>query len=404
MIRFLVYACTVLVLWPSTALAQGEDSEWATGSGGHFAFLAQDEANVSVLRVVAPGGVVSGPEIVSEPYAAPIVAVGPRGDVLVAWIGEDDEALHARYRPPGGVLGPDELVAPRKVEFGAEAVVAGIDGAGNATVTWSPERRDERGGMWVRTRSEAGVWGAAQNLGGYRVYDPSLTVTANGSALLAWRQARTAKHPNLNQTAVSSRAPAGVFTAPRVLVGVNRDPGEATVAANDRGDAIVVWSQLDKRDDFQVWAAFRNAGAGFGRPVRLNRSRDMVSRWVTVLADGAMVMGWTNNFTRRVEARVRNAAGTLGPPVTLTDDLEVNSDLFPLASGALAWADRDPGVSRIKLAAVNGLGFGPPLDVVRVHGWFLGPAFAVGPQGVAIVPRPPRTADAPIRWQLVGSR
>ena len=62
-----VCACTVLVLWPSTALAQGEDSEWATGSGGHFAFLAQDEANVSVLRVVAPGGVVSGPEIVSEP-------------------------------------------------------------------------------------------------------------------------------------------------------------------------------------------------------------------------------------------------------------------------------------------------------------------------------------------------
>lgn len=118
-------------------------------------------------------------------------------------------------------------------------------------------------------------------------------------------------------------------------MGVDRDPGEATVAANDRGDAVVVWSQLDKRDDFQVWATFRNSGAGFARLVRLNRSRDMVSRWVPVLADGAMVMGWTNNFTRRVEARVRNAAGVLGPPVTLADDLEVNSDLFPLASGAL---------------------------------------------------------------------
>ncbi len=113
-------------------------------------------------------------------------------------------------------------------------------------------------------------------------------------------------------------------------------------------------------------------------------------------------MGWTNNFTRRVEARVRNAAGVLGPPVTLTDDLEVNSDLFPLASGGLAWADRDPGVSRIRLARVDGLGFSAPIDVVRVHGWFLGPAFAVGPQGVGIVPRRPRQADAPIRWQPVG--
>ena len=127
----------------------------------------------------------------------------------------------------------------------------------------------------------------------------------------------------------------------------------------------------------------------------------MVSRWITVLGDGAMVMGWTNNLTRHAEARVRSAAGALGPPVVLTRDLEVNSDLFPLSSGAIAWADRDPGVSRIKLAVVDGLGFRAPVDVVRVHGWFLGPAFSVGPAGVAIVPRPPLHAEDPIRWQHV---
>src|SRR5205809_859320 len=40
-----------------------------------------------------------------------------------------------------------------------------------------------------------------------------------------------------------------------------------------------------------------------------------------------------------------------------------NPDLFPLAGGALAWADRDPHVSRIKLATVDGLGFRAPVDV-----------------------------------------
>jgi hypothetical protein len=399
-IRFLVCVCCVLVLCPATAFAQGEDSDWAAGSGGDLAFLAKDDADVSWLRIIGPGGEVSAPEAVAEAYANPIVAVGARGDAIVVWIGEADDALHARYRPPGGVLGAPELVAPN-ADFRAETVTAGVDGAGNATVTWTPERDDERGGMWVRTRSPAGVWGEAQNLGGYRVFAPSLAVTDNGTALLAWRQSKTPKHPNLNQVAVSGRAPGGTFAPARVLAGINRDPGEPTVAANDRGDAVVVWSELKPHDEFSVWAAFRGPGTRFGAPARLNHERDMVSRWISVLADGAMVMGWTNNVTRHAEARVRSAAGTLGRPVVLTRDLEVNSDLFPLTTGAIAWADRDPGVSRIRLATVDGLGFRAPIDVVRVRGWFLGPAFSAGPAGVAIVPRPPLHAADAIRWQRV---
>jgi hypothetical protein len=186
-VRVLVLLCCGLSCFPSVALAQGEDSEWAAGSGGDFAFLAQDESNVPWLRMVGPSGAVSAPEAVAEAYAAPVVAVGPRGDAIVAWIGERDDALHARYRPPGGVLGASELVA-RDPEFGAEAVTVGLDAAGNATVTWSPKRKNERGGMWVRTRAENGTWSTPQSLGGYRVFEPSLTVTANGSAVLAWRR------------------------------------------------------------------------------------------------------------------------------------------------------------------------------------------------------------------------
>ena len=398
--RFLVWACCVLIAVPSSALAQGEDSEWASGAGGDFAFLAQDGNDVSWLRMVGPAGQVSAAEVVSEPDADPVVAVGPRGDAIVAWIGENDHALHARYRPPGGVLGAVELVAP-SADFDAEAVTVGLDGSGAATVTWSPPREGRRGGMWVRSRSPEGVWGAAQNLGGYRVFAPSLAVSANGTAVLAWRQSRTSKHPNLNQVAISSRAPGGAFGPARVLAGINRDPGEATVAANDRGDAIVVWSQLDRRDVFSVWAAFRGPGTRFGKPVRLNHERDMVSRWLSVLPDGTMVMGWTNNGNRHAEARVRSAAGALGPPVVLTRDLQVNSDLFPLASGALAWADRDPGVSRVKLAVVDGLGFRPAIDVAVVHGWYLGPVFSTGPAGIALVPRAPLHADDVISWRRV---
>jgi hypothetical protein len=44
----------------------------------------------------------------------------------------------------------------------------------------------------------------------------------------------------------------------------------------------------------------------------------------------------------------------------------------------IAWPDRDPGVRRIKIATVDGLGFRAPIDGVRVYGWFLGPGSQPG--------------------------
>jgi hypothetical protein len=130
----------------------------------------------------------------------------------------------------------------------------------------------------------------------------------------------------------------------------------------------------------------------------------MAGPWVTVLADGRMVLGWTDNLKRHAEARVRTAAGKLGPPTVITNDLEVNSDLFPLAiaHGALAWADRDPGISTIRIAQTTEDGrFLPSRTITRVRGWFLGPAFAISPQGLAIVPRRPLRPNDPIRWSHV---
>jgi hypothetical protein len=396
-IRFLVCLACLLLICP-TAFAQGEDTEWASGSGGHFALLAKDQAGVPLLWLFGPGGERSAPEAVAEGSTDPIAAVGRRGDALVVYY-DDDERLFARYRPVGGTLGPPEALGVT-VDFGAEAVVAGLDGSGTATVTWSPASGDETGGMWVRTRSEAGVWSAPQNLGGYRAFAPSLAVTPNGSAVLVWRQSTASDR---DEVAIAERPSGGTFGRPRVLRAARYKPHVPTAAANDRGDAVVIWSQEGKHNNFDVWAAFRGPGTGFGAPAKLNHERDMVSRWLTVLPDGRSLFGWTNNLTRRVEARVRTAEGRLGPPQVLTRDLEVNSDLYPLAYGAggIAWADRDPGVSMLRYALSDGDRFLPPRDIVKVHGWTFGAAFAAWPGGVAVVPRLPLHAESKFRWQRV---
>ncbi|WP_270042286.1 hypothetical protein [Solirubrobacter ginsenosidimutans] len=409
--RLVCLAGLLLAIVPSSAAAQGEDSEWASSSGGHMAFTTSDQdTGVSTLQFVGADGVQAPPEVVTDGYDDPLIALGARGDAILVWY-DDDSRLWARYRPVGGVLGPREVVADG-VDRDAEAIAVGLDGAGTATIVWPPEKPNETGGLAIVTRSESGSYSAPQAIAAYRVFAPDLAVTDNGSAVLAWRQTRSPKRPNGDQVAVSTRpAGAATFGAPVVVAGVQRNPSEPTVAANDRGDAIVGWSQ--NRDDahsrdgvvFTVYGVFRAPGGGFGRTVKLNKTKDMGGPWAAVTSEGRMVLGWTDNLKRRAEVRVRSAAGVLGPPIRLTDDLEENSNLFPLpyGRGLIAWADRDPGVSTINVAqATEDLKLGPAQFITRVHGWFLGPSFATSPQGgLVTVPRPPlRTGDA-IRWWRV---
>jgi hypothetical protein len=364
---------------------------------------------VSTLRFVGADGVQAPPEVVTDGFANPLLGLGARGDAIVLWY-DSEKRLWARYRPVGGVLGPQEQVAIGVDRFNESNAVA-LDAAGTATVVWSPERRDDRGGLRIATRSEGGIWSTPQAIAASGVYASELAVTDNGSALLAWRRRRTAKRPNLNQVAVSTRPPGGTFGPPVVVAGIGRNPEEAVVAANDRGDAVVGWNEDEKDETTQFGAAtsfyarFRAPGGRFGSPVKINKTKDMAGRWVTVTPEGRMVIGTTNNFTRRAEVRVRSATGVLGPATIVTNDLEVNSDLFPLpyGRGLIAWADRDPGVSTIRIAQANDdLTLGPPHIITRVHGWSIGPTFATSPQGgLVTVPRTPLRTDDPIRWQRV---
>jgi hypothetical protein len=394
---------------PAPAVAQGEQDEWAASSAGHLAFINRDDG-ISVLRVLDPEGRQAPPEVVTTTTSEPIVAMGARGDAIVVWY-DNDEMLWARYRPAGGPLGPPEPVADKPVDFGPEAVDVGLDASGNSTVVWPPAQSRRGAELLVRARTEAGVWSAPQAFGALYVFDADLAISDNGGALLAWRQARDARRPNASQLAVTARPPGGAFGPPRVLAGVQRAADEPRAALNDRGDAVIGWVEQHRppgkpraASEFSVHAAFRAPSRGFAPPVRLNRTRDMAGHRFAVLNDGTMVFGWTDNFTREAEVRVRTADGRIGPAKTVTDDLEVNSDLFPLrvGHGAIAWADRDPDVSTIRLARATPDGrWLPTQDIGRARGWHLGPAFAISAAGLIAVPRRPLTPTDRIPWMHV---
>jgi hypothetical protein len=88
-----------------------------------------------------------------RPFAAPrrvaghgfgdvAVAVGPRGDVLVAW--ESDGVIRARTRAPHGARFGATTVVTRSGARGAD-LVAGLSRRGRAVVAWGAQRRSSGG-------------------------------------------------------------------------------------------------------------------------------------------------------------------------------------------------------------------------------------------------------------------
>jgi hypothetical protein len=131
---------------PDASAQRLAGSDWASSSAGHLAFVTQGDDSGSTLRVLSPDGQVSPAEAIVDNVDEPDVAVGARGDVIVAW-NDREKRLWSRYRPAGGSLGPPELVAPNASAL-LEALPLALDAAGGAVIAWTPE--DGAGGLHVR--------------------------------------------------------------------------------------------------------------------------------------------------------------------------------------------------------------------------------------------------------------
>jgi hypothetical protein len=359
----------------------------------------------STVRVVSPDGLVGAPEEIGETFDTPEVAVGARGDAVVAWI--DRRQLWARYRPAGGTLGPTELVT-RSASTYIESLPLAVDAAGAVTTAWAPE--SGRGGLRVRTRDPVSGWGPAQTLGGIDVYRPKLALADNGNAVIAWAQHKR-KNRNGSQIAVASRLAGQPFGAPKVVVGVQNDPDYGRIVANERGDAAIVWIVSRTRREpgdveFSIHGVFSSGGGPFGRPVTLSRVKEATSPSVAVQPSGRMILAWRDNDAHRIEARVRAPTGVLGRPRILTHDLDVNTGPSALTAGrgVVAWNDYDrrarERVIRFAQATDDGH-FGQTAVIARVQDTFYDPAFAVSALGLSVVAVPPFAPSDPVVWQRV---
>jgi hypothetical protein len=295
----------------------------------YLAYVGPD-GDVS-LRVRPPGGAFGAPETIETPDASyPRLAVAPDGDVAVVWAGSD--SAWAAFKPSGGSLGP-----PVKL----------VDG--NRISSW------------------AGQLDAA--------------LSANGDLAVVYVPFRETSEPPGRVTAVVRTASGDVELA--ALGEGLRRAVQPSVAIDDAGRAVAVWSEADEGATRAVYYAQRAAGEGFGARLVLHRTRVY-----SAAAASSAAMSRDGHFTLSAPARLgrRLYVGQAGGPAKKLRSYYENPrpDNLPLAAspnGAHV-LQAIYASTRVMTALRSGSGaFEPMQDLRRDCGDGSGSVVAVGDSG-----------------------
>ncbi|HEX5617365.1 MAG TPA: PKD domain-containing protein [Solirubrobacteraceae bacterium] len=269
----------------------------------------------------------------------PLLAVGPQGHVVLAWLFRSEFRVEAKVRPARGLWSATQPV--QNSVFGPTA--AAVDATGAATLAWGGDVHP----FELHRRPPAGAW-AAEPLPGLVLAEPaahSLAVTPDGRVLMAWG----AHDSNMViHFQAAARSAAGWGQA-QDLVASSRVAG-TQIVGDDQGNALAVWY-----DDAGAVSARAYDGAGpdllgvgvpaqatSGAPVTLTATpRD---RWSAVAArtwsfgDGAAASGAsaTHTYSRPGTYTVRfTATDALGQDSTAQRTIAVVNPAVTLQSARL---------------------------------------------------------------------
>jgi hypothetical protein len=261
------------------------------------------------------------------------VAVTVDGDAIFAWTRQIGGAsrVQSRARSAAGVLSPVQTLSGVVGYPFAPVPRVGLDASGNAVVAWIRDHYDEAGEdrvgvVQTRTRFTDGTLGRVQDLSAPQLGVDSVRVGVDpgGDAVFAWLCGICHAHDTVvarSRSADGSLGPVQDLSAPGQFA------YEPEVAVDADGGALVTWSRFvrvppspDRPDDhccYRIEGRWRSR-LGALSPVRLLSPAGQDARWpdVAVDEDGDAVVTWSGD--ERVRARVRPAAGVLGPVSTLS--------------------------------------------------------------------------------------
>jgi hypothetical protein len=220
------------------------------------------------------------------------VAIGARGDVLVAW--DDRGTIRARYESRSGAgFQPIETIASDPTFFAH--IKAAVSDVGRCYLAWSAKFLSEGGSQGpvfdeVAVRPAGHRFRAAQRLErdaeSFAQRPVALALTGERDATVAWTGFDGANA----RVRVASTDPSGRFGAPQDVSPAGRDGVVSDLAAAG-GTRLVVWDN-GSFDANQVFAAVATAGAAFGAAEAVSAAQE-ARAGRAVLIDKPLVV-WTN--------------------------------------------------------------------------------------------------------------
>jgi hypothetical protein len=198
------------------------------------------------------------------------VVVAPDGSAVAAWatLGGGRYLLQTNERAPNGTFSPTGTTrSPTSANASGEQPTATIDPSGRVTVAWTQvaDNTNPSSPKEIRsiTRPPGGGFGsfAVASEPGVSADAPDLAAAADGTVIGAWVTGTGSDR----HVEAAIRAPGATgFGQHAPLSPAGTGFAEPTVAANARGDAIVLWPDFDTS---AIVAARRPAGSTFGAPL-----------------------------------------------------------------------------------------------------------------------------------------
>jgi hypothetical protein len=248
-----------------------------------------DRVMVSLRRA---GGSFGTPfQVGHGPIRSVAVAVGTRGDVLVAW--DARGTIRARYaRSFSAGFQPIETISSDPTFFAQMQPL--VDDRGRCYLAWSAQLLTEggtRGPVFneVAVRPVGHHFRAAQLLerdGSNRSQAPLVIVTTGRDATVAWTGFDGAN----SRVRVASTDPSARFGAPQDVSPAGRD-GVVSDLAYRSGISLVVWDN-GSFDANQVFAAVAPAGAPFAAPEAVSAAQEARAGKAVMVPAPTVV--WTN--------------------------------------------------------------------------------------------------------------
>ena len=365
--------------------------------------VTQDE--VVWLRERTAAGVLGAPQTLSKigHDATPAqVAVDGNGDAAVVWQIHNGDAsattpVQGRARTAGGALSPIFTVAPHPggmFSFDSANPNVALDGAGNATFTWTGLDSNQKHRVYARRRSADGTLGPVFTLSLAGVSDARMAVNANGEAVFVWVWNDGNGYNLIEARQLSAGGTLGsikiIGKGIEASGGGGLGTGNPQVSMDGEGKALIVWEQPDGQGPCGINGCpkvlartLSNTGVVGSVPQTFTTTTSGgFSPRVAMDATGNAVVTWLHNG---LEFRARAASGTLGPLqnfTTSTDAVEPVLKGDPAGKTVAVW--RSIAVIQARARSAAGA-LGAPRSFSISGQAAFGGVLAVGTGGNAMV-------------------